>query len=348
MRKHKVMRPEEIVDLSIDYYGVLGLKKGEIPDGKNREEKMALSMILQVSRRKMVRYAHPDFGGSDEAFSLLLQAEYILEDPVLRRYYDSGGSWRPSLSGVGSDFEVDWDSLGTYRKNTQADIVGHTLFALLSGQTGKRAKDLGLIPAFHPTEASQNYEWDWVILVDENDRQNIPELDDEKKKSSPKIALSLVYDDQEIKRLTSGEAALSEDFVPFKIYACIPRGVLHYLRDEKERYELENGEVDEFNGKLQAAIYSDYELLETTSLAEARAYFTIGGAVEKDLEDFRNGTLSQKQAKLDKVARRTQFIDSKELMERDREVLKAVMRSKSFRLVRDPRAADFLDQAPDK
>ena len=340
-QKKKPMRPEEIVDLNIDYYAVLGLTKGDLPEGVNREEKIKISDILSRARRACSKDAHPDLGGSIEAFRLLIQAEHILGDPILRLYYESGGAWRPSLSGAGSDFEVDWDSLGTYRKGSVADTVGFSFFSTICGPNGERAKALNLIPAHMPRSESDNYEWDFIIY------DELEQLSSEDgRRVLPRLAVSLVYDVGEVARLTSGEAAQKEDTQPFKIYICIPRASLHYLRAEKERFELENGEIDEFNGKLLAAVYADYDLLETTSLNAAIEFLTPGGQLETILAQFRDGSLKAQQSEIDRIAATNTWIDTQEMIKQDRDILKAIMNAKKPTLIRNPHAADFLKDLP--
>ncbi|MFK4985429.1 hypothetical protein ACI4B7_26750, partial [Klebsiella pneumoniae] len=90
--------------------------------------------------------------------------------------------------------------------------VGYGLFLDICQNKEK----FNLVPAFRPSDETHNYEWDWVIpdkiTHDALGNQNPP----------PKIALSIVYDEEDVLRLTSGEDAIT-DSLPFKIYICIPR-----------------------------------------------------------------------------------------------------------------------------
>ena len=95
-------------------------------------------------------------------------------------------------------------------------------------------------------------------------------------------------------RLSSVEKI--KDSLPFKIYICIPRAALHFLREETKEYSM-GGASYKLNGSLKAAIYSDINLLETTSLEEAKNY--INNGLENDLSSLRDGTLLQKQKEYD-------------------------------------------------
>ena len=328
MNNKKSFKPEEIVDLNVDYYAILGIERGCLPPGSTRKDRQEVTSILKKAYRNQARTAHPDFGGTEEAFKMLVRAEYILEDPVLRKYYESGGTWRPSLSGAGSEFDVDWETLGTYRQGTEADTVGYGLFLEIC----QRAKDLKLVPAFRPSDSTHNYEWDWVIA---------PRAAEGSK--PPKLVLSIVYDEGDVLRLTSGEDAVS-DSLPFKIYICIPRDAIQYLRGEKQYVQLKNGKVDVFNGKLMAVAYSDIELLETTKLQEAKDY--VASRLEQDIKDYIDGSLEERQKAIDKKRKATMSVDSKTMQDADREMLKVIMRGKMHKVEYDPHAADFLKDLP--
>lgn len=329
----KRLKPEEIVDFNIDYYEILGIKPEDLPKGGTRADRQEITAVLKKAYRQKARIAHPDFGGTEDDFKMLVRAEFILEDPILRRYYDSKGEWRPSLSGEGTDFEINWDNLGTYRQGTEADTVGYGLFLDICQNKEK----FNLVPAFRPSDETHNYEWDWVIpdkiTHDALGNQNPP----------PKIALSIVYDEEDVLRLTSGEDAIT-DSLPFKIYICIPRSVVQYLRGEKEVITLPNGSKDVFRGRLLGVAYSDLEFLETTKLQEAQSY--VADRFGLDLASFRDGTMEARQKELDRTARRTMSVNSQVMQDADREMLKAIMRGKMRKVEYDPTAADFLKDLP--
>ena len=68
----KEFDPKKIIDFSKDYYNILGLIKETLPKGKNRQDKIELSKMLEVAFRKMSRKKHPDFGGSNVQIHLYL------------------------------------------------------------------------------------------------------------------------------------------------------------------------------------------------------------------------------------------------------------------------------------
>ena len=256
MSNVKKFDPDKIIDYKMDYYAILGLEKGCLPPGINKKEKEEISDILAKAFRKYVRFAHPDMpGGSEEKFKILVRAHTILGDPLLRRIYDSGGKDRPQFLGDENPFEINWDTVGTYREGTQDDTVGFSLFLTLS----QRAEELNIVPSFFPERPDHNYEWDWTL----------PDKD-------VKLALSLVRDEEEVLRLTSKEA-LEKDSLPFKIFFCIPRAACRFLYGAKEEYVHEDGTVDVLKGKIQGAQYSDFNLFETTVLKEAQEYIAKGG-----------------------------------------------------------------------
>ena len=60
--------PKKIIDFSKDYYAILGLVKENLPLSSIRKDKVELANIIERAFRKQARTAHPDFGGSNEAF----------------------------------------------------------------------------------------------------------------------------------------------------------------------------------------------------------------------------------------------------------------------------------------
>jgi curved DNA-binding protein CbpA len=316
--------PDKIIDYSKDYYAILGLERGCLPEGSSRNDKMKTAEILETAFRVKARTAHPDFGGSKEQFLDIIRARRILEDPLLRRIWESNGEDKPRYVGDGANqFEVDWSKLGTYRKGTPEDTVGYGLFLDIA----ERKQELNLVPAFYPSTPEDNYQWDFVL----------PD-------KGVKLALAVVNDENEVLRLTSGEQM--EEALPFKIFICIPRGSLYLLRDQDTRIESPFGKTI-VNGQLLGAAYSDFNLLETTSLKEAHAYIAPGGKLERDLEAFRDGSMIRDQARRDAQNKQQVWLGNKEIQEIDREQLKHILRMRSFEVVPDPKAADFLDSMPD-
>lgn len=316
----------DLIDFNTDYYAVLGLKKGDLPEGKTTLEKKEITKILEKSYKGAARRSHPDVpGGSEETFKLVVRAYGILADEILRKYWESKGDYRPILAGEGGidSTSVDWDSLGEYRKGTLQDNLLHSLFL----QIAAKKQELGIVPAFIAKDIYDNYEADFALPDEE-----------------VKLAISLVSDENDVLRLTTGENI--DDSLPFKIYICIPRASLYFLRGEEEKYVQEDGTVDVLSGKLSAATYSDFNLLETTVLQEAEDY--IQNKLAADLSKFRDGTLKEEQKKRDEESNQAKWIDTKKMKNIDIETLKAILRMKTFVGVQDDTAADFLDNMPEK
>ncbi len=322
---HQAFDPDKIIDYSKDYYAILGLQKGCLPQGNSRQDKIKTSEILEKAFRVQARTAHPDFGGSKEQFLDIIRARRVLEDPILRRIWESNGEDKPRYVGdENNQFEVDWSKIGTYRKGTPEDTVGYALFLSIAEQKQK----FNIVPAFYPTTPEDNYQWDFAI----------PD-------KGAKLALAIVNDENEVLRLTSGEQ--TEEFLPFKIYICIPRGSLYLVRDQDSRFEGPQGQTI-MNGKLLGAAYSDFNLLETTSLKEAHDYISDRNRLEKDLELFRDGTMARNQAQRDIANKQQKWVSGGEMQTMDQKQLEYILKMKSFNVVPDDKAADFLQNIPDE
>lgn len=327
MSNNKRFDPDKIIDYNTDYYAVLGIERGCLPTGKNKKEKEIISKILEGAFRKSAMKSHPDvLGGSEEKFKLVVRAQTILLDPILRRIYESGGNDRPQFVGDENQFEVNWDTVGTYREGTQDDTVGHSIFLKLS----ERAEELDLVPSFSPTLPEHNYEWDWTLP-----------------KEKVKLSLSLVRDEGEVLRLTSKEA-VEAGSLPFKIYFCVPRAALRFLRGKKEEYHHNDGTVDVMRGMLKGAQYSDFNFFETTSLESAYAYIEKGGRLESDLMAFRDGSMIKEQQQRDRESNQLKWAETAKIQNLDAEMIKAILTSKSLKFTPAPEGADkFIDDIPD-
>jgi hypothetical protein len=315
---------EKIVDFNIDYYAILGVDRNSFPQGNTTEDKKKIDEILALAYRKNAKNCHPDSSdGSPEKFKLLLRSHTVLSDQILRRYYDSKGQYKPTTAGDGT-IQVDWSTLGSFRPNSMQDTLGFSLFF----QITQKREILKIIPAFRPKDEFDNYEWDWVI--------NDMEAEDGRQF---KLALSLVHDENEVLRLTSGDKV--EESLPFKIYLCIPRASLYFLRGQEQKILYEDNTYDVLSGELQAASYSDYELLETTNLKEAQDY--IDNELENYLIKFRSGKITEEKQKKDIEMNQSTWVSEKKMKELDIDVLKAIMRMKTFRGVKDDTADEFLN-----
>jgi curved DNA-binding protein CbpA len=310
--------PKKIIDFSKDYYEILNISKNELPQGNSRDDKVHLSKILETAFRKRARVCHPDFGGSNEAFLDIVRARRILEDPMLKKIYDQGYFEEFNVNNVGLGLEVDWTKIGTYRKGTPEDTIGFNIFLKLCD----KKEDLALIPAFFPQSNEHNYEWDWVLGD-----------------SKTKLALSIVNDESEVLRLTSG--ADVNDSLPFKIYLCIPRANLVLKRDNQE--VLSPFGKTMVNGYIQRASYSDITFLETTRLDKAMEY--IENEFEKDLSDYRDGKNLEKF--LDSKISSTKWMNSDEMKKYDNNMLSEILNMRAYVIEENKNAADFLDNLPE-
>jgi len=315
-----VFDPKKIIDFSKDYYAILNLSRNELPFGSDRKSKIELTNKLDQSFRKMARVCHPDFGGSKEAFLDIVRARRIIEDPILRKIYDQGEFTEIiQNSESNSGFEVDWTKIGTYRKGTTEDTVGFSLFLSLC----ERKTELDIIPAFIPDNNEHNYEWDFV-LNNQNQSQKII-----------KVVISIVNDESEVLRLTSGNDV--KDSLPFKIYVCIPKVGVRYIRDDTKIVSPFGNILR--NGAIKSVEYNDHHFLETTSLDEAKEYLK-SDQFKLDLDDFRiNGSNQKHISKTENT-----WMDKDEMKKFDAEQLRFILGMKTFVPEANESAADFLEK----
>ena len=309
--------PKKIIDFDKDYYEILGLQKIDFPKGKSRADVIKTSEILEKAFRVKARKCHPDFGGSNEAFLDIVRARRILEDPLLRKIYDQGFFEDYSIVDENDEFKVDWAKIGTYRKGTPEDTIGFSLFLKLC----ESKSDLGLIPAFFPTTNEHNYEWDFVVEGQEK----------------TKLVISIVNDENEVLRLTTNEDV--EKALPFKIYICIPKANLVFLREENSVLTPEGRTL--VNGNITKAAYNDLDLLETTNLNTANTY--ILEKLKDDLVKFKNGEL-----KPVIKANQAKMMDSEEMKKFDKDKLSEILNIRKFIYDNDEKAAEFLENIDNK
>ena len=312
--------PKKIIDFEKDYYEILGLQKLDFPSGKSRADVIKTSEILEKAFRVKARKCHPDFGGSNEAFLDIVRARRILEDPLLRKIYDQGFFEEFTTVNEDDSFKVDWAKIGTYRKGTPEDTIGFSLFNSIC-ETIKREI---LIPAFYPTSNEHNYEWDFVVKAEEANPRNLQ-----------KLAISIVNDENEVLRLTSGYDL--EKALPFKIYICIPKASLNFIRKENAEYTPEGRTL--VNGYITKAVYNDLNLLETTSLDTAHKY--IQENLSADIILIKSGNTEKFQTK---QSSQTKFMDSEMMKKFDKDKLSSIINLRSFALQNIETAGDFIDK----
>lgn len=309
--------PKKIIDFEKNYYEILSLNKEKFPKGKSRESKIEITKLLEKAFRQKARVCHPDFGGSKEQFLDIVRARRILEDDFLRKIYDQGYFEDKKIVDEITGFEIDWDQIGTYRKGTPEDTVGYSLFLKICDQK----VEFNLTPAFRPSSNEHNYVWDFVIN-DGNEKIT-------------KLTISIVNDESEVLRLTSGDNL--EKSLPFKIYICIPKAGLNLSR--KDNAELSPDGKIMANASISYVGYSDIELLETTILEEAHNY--IKDKLLDDLKLYKDGRLESK------IKNNTKWLDSEKLKEFDKYKLSEILGLKSFIYKNEEKAADFIDKMPD-
>lgn len=309
--------PKKIIDFDKDYYEILGLQKLDFPIGKSRADVIKTSEILEKAFRIKARKCHPDFGGSNEAFLDIVRARRILEDPLLKKIYDQGFFEEYSLVDENDNFKVDWAKIGTYRKGTPEDTIGFSLFLKICDSKA----NLNITPAFFPTTNEHNYEWDFVINGQEK----------------TKLVISIVNDENEVLRLTSNEDV--DKALPFKIYICIPKANLVFLREENSVLTPEGKTL--INGNITKAAYNDLDLLETTNLDYANDY--ILNKLSEDLQKFKNGEL-----KPVIKANQAKMMDSEEMKQFDKNKLSEILNIRKFIYDNDEKAAEFLEKIDDK
>jgi hypothetical protein len=309
--------PKKIIDFSKNYYEILEIDKTDLPSGKSRDERVKTSQILENAFRKRARKCHPDFGGSNEDFLDIVRARRILEDPILKKIYDQGFFDEFTVENLESDFEVDWSKIGTYRKGTPEDTIGFSLFLKLCEQ-----KELfNLVPAFYPTSNEHNYEWDFVINNGEQ---------------KSKLVISIVNDENEVLRLSN--SADVESALPFKIYICIPKASLCFVRDNNQVVSP-NGNILT-NANITKVLYNDQNLLETTNLQSAHDY--LDNVLREDLDLYSKGQLNKLSKNLANVTE-TKWMDSEKLKDFDKSQLNQIFNVRKFETQNDEKAADFLE-----
>jgi curved DNA-binding protein CbpA len=338
--------PDKIIDYNADYYTLLGISREDFPkDASTPNSKRKIADLLDQAYRKNAIQCHPDIAGDDEElrgqlenqFKAIIKAHTVLSDSLLRKMYDSGGTYRPrTLEDGTSDWEIDWDKLGNYRKGTTADTIGYGLFAIVCDLI----EDLDLIPAFYPAEPYHSYNWDFVIL-----KKSIKSIVRGKiieSQEIPKLAISVVPDEEEVLRLTDRENVATS--LPFKIYIYIPRKSIHPLRLEDEKVSGNNQEYL-IKGQMKAITYSDIDLLETTQLSVAENY--LRNNLSDDIAKYRDGTLEIEQQERDRKAQRSVWMDTEQMKKIDTDLLRAVLQTKYHTFKPDPTKSAFLQSIPD-
>lgn len=260
----------DIIDFNEDYYAILGLTPEDIPSGKDPSSKRLASTILREAYHKKLFEVHPDRPNGDEKkCKLVVKAHMILSDNILRDAYDRGGL----ADGVSSDggIAINWNKLGKYRKGSLADMIGSALFEKIMKESGIENIEIKFIPE---DETSHNYHWEFKV-------EGLPK----------ELVLSIVEDETEVLKLTSGDTQALNNALPFKIYICLPSIKLVMVRDEDEFIETSTGYLDIAKGKIQNAQFIDADMLGTTNYENA-VDFIISGQLKEAIIECQNGNLN--------------------------------------------------------
>jgi hypothetical protein len=246
-----------LINFDVDYYGILGLMKTDVPSGTDRNSRKQARTLLHNAYRKRLFELHPDRNGGDEGpFRELVRAHTILSDPYARKYYDTRGAGGGTATSAG--IKVNWDRIGHYRKGSLADETGTTLFLEIL----RESKVPGIKPVFAPIDENfHNYHWTFTVP-----------------KISKEIVLSIVEDEGEVLRLTGGDIDV-EDALPFKIYICIPSVQLIFTRSADRELPTPMG-IYVARGPVQSVSYLDADMLSTTQYGTAMDYIREGGFAE--------------------------------------------------------------------
>ena len=260
-----------LIDFDEDYYAILGLTKDDIPEGKDPVSRKETIMILQTAYRTKIFEHHPDRPhGDEEKFKLVVKAHTILSDYSLRKSYNSG---KNPLTNIidGKNPGIDWENMGSYRKNSLADIVGQTI----SKKIVKESNIEGLSVKFVPEdESSHNYSWEF-------------EIEGFKKE----LILSIIEDEEEVLRLTSDSKEISDNTLPFKIYIYFPTIKMILDRDfDEEHIDEDVGAVDVIKGKIRNIKYLDADILSTVNYQYAMD-FVSDGSLKDAVKDCIDGNI---------------------------------------------------------
>ena len=255
--------PLAVIDFEKDYYAILGVKKEDLPKGRDIESKKFLRIILHNAYREKVFEVHPDRGGDPESFKDVVRAHTILSDPILREIYDRG---EVPVDGAELGMKIDWTKLGKYRKGSLADQEGTTLFLMITEKT----EIDGLKPVFAPSDPEfDNYSWEFSVPgIDKN------------------IILSIVDDEEEVLRLTDGEN-LSDKILPFKIYIYIPSIRMVFSRKSGTIVTDPDGVQGIVKGRFSGAEFKDVNFLSTTDHDFAREF--ISSELKSVIDEYRKG-----------------------------------------------------------
>jgi hypothetical protein len=157
-----------------------------------------------------------------------------------------------------------------------------------------------------------------------------------------KLVISIVNDESEVLRLTSGDTLDSS--LPFKIFVCVPKVGIKFIRDINNQVLSPCGKVLA-NANIVGVAYNDHHFLESTSLEEAKTYL-FSEKFKNDLQDFKNNGSIQNN--IDEAKLQKQWMDKDQMKQFDAEQLKSILNLRSFETKNDENAGDFIDNIKTK
>lgn len=280
----------DIINFDEDYYSILGIDREDLPTGKDPNSKRLLRDILTEAYHKKLFEVHPDRpNGDEEKCKLVVKAHMILSDPIFKSYYDSGGKYKDN-NLVGMD--INWGKIGRYRKGSLADMIGSALFDKILNESGIENIEVKFTPS---DETLHNYNWEFYIQGLEKE-----------------LILTIIEDETEVLKLTSGDEESLKKSLPFKIYICLPSIKLIFIRDEDDFIETSSGYLDIVKGRIQKTSFIDADLLGTTNYDNA-VNFINSGELKVAIEECKKGNIDQF---LKKFRQKADNIDLNTIMKR--------------------------------
>lgn len=143
------MLSQFLIDNEI-YLSFLEIKEQDIPIKNDTINKNVFFKLVENQFRVLARKYHPDYGGNDEDFKLLLKSKskLIEEDQSDKEF----------------SLKIDFNRFEAFDKKSLAGILGNQLF----DQICEWSQDLNLKPIFKPTTSEHEYEWIFKILDTED------------------------------------------------------------------------------------------------------------------------------------------------------------------------------------
>ena len=295
----------DIIDFNENYYEILGLTPEDIPSGKDPSSKRLASTVLREAYHKKLFEVHPDRPGGDEKkCKLVVKAHMVLSDNILRDAYDKGDVGSSLVSDGG--MSINWSKLGKYRKGSLAEMIGSALFKKIISESGIESIEAKFTPY---DEETHNYHWEFNV-------DGLPK----------ELVLSIVEDETEVLKLTTGDIKNINNSLPFKIYICLPSIKLVMVRDEDMFIETSTGYLDIAKGKIQNAQFIDADILGTTNYENAVEFIT-SGELKEAVNECINGNLEpflKKFKKKEDNIEINKIMQQQEVHKRDQTQLKAL------------------------